>query len=496
MSKLLRSQGGIAAGALLALCLAAVPALAQGDRPVTSKKDMGDTVKVNVSGSVVLDYVWRSKEVTFFTEGFSAGPLTASDNENTFEGHAAVRIDAELSEKVSAVLELGTKRVDGGINEWGNLGAEPIQLREAGVRISEILNPAISLHVGLSNWAFDVRGRGSAFALDPRHSQSIGRNLNVVEDVGGGAGDALTLRAGFPEEMEPVGTVITYARDQITVNLALLPAVIEGGNSNSDEALYALDFWYNLDSVGKGSRLGLVIARHSIGTLSGGGLPGSTSHTAFFTAGGGLDVMLMDGALELYGEAYFQFGDAGRAGADDIDAAGMAVQVGLEYRFAGDMKPWVGLNFTMVSGDSDDAATSTDTDADAFMSYENVNDLAIIESMYLGFDWDSNYTAIKVSGGVALSVGAGKNNLEVSAILGFCRSGDDVDYGAPVGGEDALGNEIDVKVRWILNKQAAITGTFAYLTGSDILEESMGGSANPDAEDNAMLYTLGVDLRF
>ena len=493
MSKVQRSRGGIAAGALLALCLAALPAVAQGDRPVTSKKDMGDTVKINVSGNLVLDYVWRSSEITQFTEGFS-GPaplINSSTNEGTFEGYASIRIDAELSEKVSAVLEVGTKRVDGGlINEWGgNAGiasAEAIALREAGVRFSEILNPAVSVHIGLTNWAFDVRGKGSAFALDPRHSQSIVRNLATSEDLGGGVADALTARAGAPEEMEAVGAVVSYARDQIALNLVLLPAVLEGGSSNGDEALYALDFWYNLDTVGKGSRLGLVLARHSH--------PGRKS--GFFTVGGGVDLMMMDGALELYGEAYFQFGDAGvnPVDGDDVDAGGMAVQIGLEYRFTGDIRPWVGVNFTLVSGDDD--LLTTDDDADGFASYENINDLAIIENMYLGFDWDTNYQAIKVMGGIALSVGAGKNNLELMAIFGFCNTAEDVQYAAPVGSEDALGNEFDVKARWILSKQAAITGTFAYLTGSDILEQSMGGSGNTDSEDNAMLFTLGADLRF
>jgi hypothetical protein len=444
-----------------------------------TSRDRADTVKVNVSGNVVLDYVWRSKEVTFFTESFSGGV----SHENTFEGYAAVRVDAELSEKVSAVIEVGTKRVDGNeINEWGNAPAEPIQLREAGVMVNEFLTPALSFRLGIANWAFDVRGRGSAFALDPRHSQSIARNVGLTATADGLG--ALAARAGSPEELEPVGAVFTYvepANKQFMLNVVLLPAMIEAGPSGDDESLYAVDFWYNLDAVGKGSRVGVVLARHDHAASDG-----------FYTLGAGVVLKGMSEGLELYGEVYTQFGTANRAGGQDIDAGGFGGQVGLEYRLGGEMKPWVGLNLTLLSGDDD--TDPTDDEESRFLSYENVNDLAILEDMYLGFDWDTNYVAIKVSGGVTFSVAGGKDNLELSAVLGFCRTREDVRF--PSGGEDALGNEIDVRARWILNRQAAITALFAYLTGSDVLEESMGGSANPDSEDNAMLYTLGLDLKF
>ncbi|MFN3485024.1 MAG: hypothetical protein ACK44W_06030, partial [Planctomycetota bacterium] len=218
----------------------------------------------------------------------------------------------------------------------------------------------------------------------------------------------------------------------------------------------------------------------------------SGSDTSVFTLGGGVTLRNLVPNLELYGEIYFQFGNAGTTVTTGLDAAGIAFQIGAHYQLEGDLAPWVAANITWISGDGDDSPT--DDEVGNFLSYENVNDLAILEDMYLGFDWDTNYVAIKVSGGVTLSVAGGKDNLELSAIVGFCRAHEDVQFAS--GGEDALGNEIDVKARWILNKQAAITALFAYLAGSDVLEESMGGSSNPDSEDNAMLYTLGVDLKF
>jgi len=115
--------------------------------------------------------------------------------------------------------------------------------------------------------------------------------------------------------------------------------------------------------------------------------------------------------------------------------------------------------------------------------------------MYLGLDWDSNYFAIKFSGGLAFSVGGGKNNIELSAILGICRTMEDVDFGGGTE-EDALGTEFDARMRWHITKQASLNAAVGFLFGSNIMEEEMGGSANDESDDSCMMYTVGADLRF
>ena len=114
--------------------------------------------------------------------------------------------------------------------------------------------------------------------------------------------------------------------------------------------------------------------------------------------------------------------------------------------------------------------------------------------MYFGVDWDSNYFAIKLSGGIPLQIKV-QNDLVVSAILGITKTNEDVAFGV-LGNEDALGTEFDVRARWAVTKQAALQAAVGFLFGSDILENSLGGSADPDADDSAILYTIGADLRF
>ena len=492
MRKSMGSRVGIGAGALLGLCLAALPAAAQQERNVTTSKDRGDTVKVTVSGNVVLDYVYRSREMTAFTDTFTAytAPATPSIAENTFEGYVAARLDIEMSDKVSALVEFGTKRVDGGaILRWGGVSASGIDLREAAVIMNDFLTADLKAQLGVTTWSFDVRGKGSSMAFDPRHSQSLTRNLSgaiTLQETGNGR---LALAAA-PEELESVGSTLTYSRNNLTFDLVLLPAAIEGGAIHGDEALYAIDGWYKLDD--KGSRIGMILA-HS--TLP--GVVGGNSHVQLNTFGIGADVKSLAEGLEVYAEVYFQFGQAGEnAVGDTIRANGRAAQAGVEYHLKSENDIWFGINFTWMSGDDDTSAS--DNKASRFVGYENIHDLMILEDQYFGFDWDSNMSVVKLMGGASFSVGGGKNNLEVSAILGNARTAKKVGFTGTTETSRKLGNEIDAKVSWHLNHQASLSLGVGYLFSSDVLEKSMDatGYTAKQSLNNAWMYTLGVDVKF
>jgi hypothetical protein len=515
---------GIAATALLAVGVMALSAAAQqqGDKPVTTTKENADTIKLHVSGKLNLDYVYRSQELTGFIGGFTGGlpgiSFTNPESETTVEGMAGIRFDAELSDKISAVVEVGTRRVDGGGTTYYGAGggAVPVGIREANLSVSEFLMQESKLQVGYTNWAFDVRGKGSAMAFDPRHSSSITKNMmnGTIEDtvgldtagffgVGARGGPSFNLK----DELDAVGAVWTYSRENITFDVVALPAVVEVGAASRDEALYAADLWYNLDSMGKGSRFGVIVALSSwdFEPRTGAGGTVSGHNTAMFTIGGGVDLKNVGGmqGIEVYAEAYFQTGDAGKADTngdgqpDDLKAGGKAFQLGLEYHLPNNpMNVWFGVNYTYVSGDGDDAATSTDDTFDTFVSYESIGDLMIVEDMYWGLDWDTNYTAFKISGGASFG---SKKEFDLKAVVGFLTTAEDVDYTTTIVGgsaEDKLGTEVDVRITWNLSKQASLSAAAAFLTGSDILEQSMGGSGNPDAEDSATLYEVGFDVKF
>ncbi|HXX95410.1 MAG TPA: hypothetical protein VEN81_17440 [Planctomycetota bacterium] len=493
-------------GLVLALALGA----AAQDRPVTTNKDNKDTLHVSISGTVDLDYVWRSQEITGFTDSAQAEPgpgPAGSHSENTFEGYLAVRMDVDLNDKVSAVIEFGTKRVDNGeILTWGGTGANTIFLREARVNVGDFLTQGLKLGAGISDWTFDVRGRGNSFAFDPRHSEPFGHNMSTVQDGAGTLGN----RAGFPQELEPVGFWLSWTHNQLIIELVALPAVIEGGPVTADESLYAFDLWYLMDSIGKGSKIGAILALDHAEAMSNAGFVGSATsapiagtHMDVATIGGGADLRMMDGALELFGEVYFQFGYGGSNGAVPIPgtpgagssarAGGYAFNFGAQYTIPNN-PVWLGAGFNYLSGDGNSNA-GTDKKVSSFMSYGSVKDLMILEDMYYGFNWDTNYWAFKLNGGFALSIASGDKNLKIDGILGIARTAQTVAF-APGTTTHGLGDEVDVKATWVLTKQASLHAGLAFLFSSEVLKDSMAAIPGSDPKNHAIEYVLGAELKF
>ncbi len=471
---------------VLALALSA----AAQEKPVTTTKDMDKTVKVTVTGEIQMDYVYRSAELTYFigrTPPVGGVFADDSDGETTFEGVLRAGFTIDLTDKISGVLEFGTKRVDAGARTYfGELGADGIVLREARVNISEFLNPKFNLELGICSWMFDPAGQGSPAAFAPGFSSSATKNVSRVAQT------AASVNGNLLDEIDPVGAVGTFRSGLMQLDVVLLPAIIEGSSTGNDEALYAVDFFYTLDEK-SGSRVGGILA---VGT-------GPGTNTSIFTLGGGITWKGIPN-LDLYGEVYVQFGNAGQvviAGLDEnLDAKGRALQIGAAYTLQAGNNPVVlGAKITYFSGDGDDAVTSADTSVDAFVGYENINDLAILEDMWWGLDIDTNYTAFKIHGKISIDA------FDLSAILGIVQANEDVENLGTTGTSDesAWGQEFDLKATWNINKQFDLHVLLAMLLGSDIIESTMdsgvaaaGKPASGDSGNSALLYAIGFDLKF
>src|SRR5687768_117046 len=154
---------------MIALCLAALSASAQ-ERPVTTGANRADTVKLRVSGRLNLDYVQRDAALTVMdnmdpTGNAVSGNQANANSTNTVEGEITIRFDAELTEKITAVVEIGRLRTDsefeGVVPFFGNESfvASPIQLREAHLKVTDFLSPGVAVKMGILDWSFDTRGR-------------------------------------------------------------------------------------------------------------------------------------------------------------------------------------------------------------------------------------------------------------------------------------------------------------------------------------------------
>jgi hypothetical protein len=504
--------GLFAFGALLALS-ATLPAQ---EKQVTTNKGNADTARVFVSGNQTTDYVSRDRELTAFTDSISnpngASNTTGSRSENTFEGEMGIRFTAELSNKVTAVVEVGTRRVDGnpdpatgdgGINRFGEGEALTIKLKEAHVLLPVVIIPNLQAQLGITTWKFNPRGKGGALAFDPRGSQTVTRNLDSDDTPFNRRDDAVNrfAEAAFAEFAQPVGAVFTFTEGSLQLDLVLLPTVNdEGGDPSDDDQLYAIDGLMNLESfgLGQGSRVGLIAALTAVRTDAANFITpgGDEGRTRMITLGGGTSVKVLE-SLEAYFEGYVQTGKAGELlNGQRVAAGGSAIRLGVEWHYlVGNPMPfWAGASFTHISGESTSAGNVNNRKASRFSAYESVSDLMILEDPYFGYDWDSNFQAFKISGGTSFTTVV-ENDLDVMFILGITRAVNRLNV--PTGGtENKLGDELDIRATWHMTKQFALRLSMAYLWGSTLLEKAMGGAANPHSSDSAFLFVLGWDLSF
>lgn len=449
--------------AIFAPALVAVLALsAHAQQGIQTNADRKETLKVTVSGGFDMDWVFRGKELVAVLGG-------GFEDEARIESNANVRLDIDLSNKVSVLVNLAAVRLNGTYADIGHLGSadgQVVRLWDLAVRMQEVLDPAITIQVGTNNdFMFDIRGNGSPLFFAPGMSGSFGLN------------DGGTL-----DYNQAAGLVLWYNRDAAHFAVALLPAIIEGGAASNDEAAYAVTFYYDLDSVGKGSRIGAILAVNTLSTASAG-----SATSSIITIGGGASLKGLGGmeGLEVFGEFYVQSGDIGSSG----DAGGTAFHLGGRYNLQGEGNPWLEVQFSMLSGDDD----PLDTDADQFLSYENVNDFMIVESNLYGINIGTNLTAIKIMGGISFTSGGGeKNNMTLSGGLGIFTLSEDVNVGGTIGDTDELGTEFDVKLTIAYSKQVSIDAGVAFLFGSEVLE----GATAPEDEDSTSLFMLGLNGRF
>ena len=472
----------IGATALAGLAVLALSLSAQAqDKAITTSNP--DTLKVSVSGSVALDWVWHDEMSNFArgtTTGFSADGASESGD---LEAVVRIALDIDLSDSVTANITIGNNDLSstGGSITTGpavlsnNTETVDIFFTDVSMTFAEILDPAVTIRVGTQNHAFDIRGNGSAFFFDPRNSESFANNT-----FQGSAAGAAPDFSG-QDVLQPAGLTLTYVRDKLEVNLIAWTA-IEGGRAAADEANLGADFYYQLS---ENTRLGGILMLTGFGAndpLSGVPFSASVSETQVATIGGGIVMSGLMPNLDLYAEIYIQSGDAGVVGTTTMEAGGTAMLIGADYKLSD--KTSLGGSITIISGDG-----SADGDQDNFLTYESVNDLLILEDQAFGVDIDTNLTLIK-----AYITHQLRPNLSLKGMLGMATATEKI--AGPTGTNDALGMEIDVTLSYSYSSSVNFTGRIGMLTGSDVLEAGAQPFMGTEADDSASIVTIGTDFTF
>ncbi len=427
----------------------AAPAWAQ--QGLSTDKGRTDTVKVTVLFDADVDFVVRNYALAI--------TLGADGGTQTWEANARIGFNVELTEKISFLVSVANQRLDGSPALMGNDGLTP-EIWDLQIKIAELFNPAVTVTIGTHNdLSYDIRGNGHSFYF-PGRSAGFDRDLS-----------ATTI--GSADWRTPTGVVVGYNTEDLNLGVALLPAVSEGLMADDDEAAYFLWLYYNLKSLGKGSRIGALVATNS--------WAGAETATRTISVGASLKDLGMKN-LEIFAEIYIQNGDAGVAGPDTLDAKGQAIYVGGNYLVNADNNTWFELSFTRLSGDDDPA----DTEVGNFLNYDNVEDLLVFEGATFGLNIASNMQAIKVSGGMSFTSGAMKNNVNLTVLLGLCTAVED--FAGVSGTTDKIGTEIDVKLVFWHSKAVSTDINLAIVSGSDLLEVFSG-------ETSTQLLTIGWTIK-
>ena len=463
---------------VLALVLS-MATLGFGQGKVTMTKDGGTAIQI--SGEIDFHYVYKDdhmEEVRDWDQGGFTGGNGHSGTNQVFYWPNKFRFDIAVADGVDAVVTMENNPFNGyGV---GGTGADFFEFGLTYIIFREVYNKDTTVSVGVQDIKF-----GDGFFMDLRHAESAW-DFNPVDP-----------RYSGWILWNPASIVIDYNAAPVNFKLFGALANLDSGiTTSTEEWVYGMTFDYDLEGkvagLAKGGSLNLLATMFVGGDV----WPVENTHSQeLWTFGIGLNLKDLANVkgLSIYGEGYWQFGDAGEADVDGdgeedtLDAGGWAARGGLKYEFDNPNKPWISLEYWMLSGDDDE----DDADLDGFVSYENVNDFLIGEHSLYGLDVDTNYTALKVKGGVSTQVGG--KNLDLSAKLGFFSFTEDAPLDSTPGAlrEDELGSELDFTMKLDYTKNVSFDLTIAWLWSADALE-----LYTDSEEDSLSAFMLGTNVKF
>jgi len=259
---------------------------------------------------------------------------SAIDSQDFLLTQVRVRLDADLTENVAAVVQLINERY------WctETSASTDIDLDLAYVVLSEMLYDPLTVTVGRQNIKF---GRGLIVGdRDTDNAVASGVGLDTV------AND-LSLRKAF----DAVRATLNY--DKLVIDL-VYSKVSEGTlNIEDDVTLYGFNAGYDISDETMAEVY--LLAKDKDAATAG------YDNDRVATVGGRIETSMVDN-LDLYAEYAYQFGGEYSAGVTKLSRDAYAVQVGAVYNFQDERKSKVGVEYTYLSGDDD----STDSDQQAW----------------------------------------------------------------------------------------------------------------------------------
>lgn len=346
---------------------------------------------VKVSGDILIQAIDRNDFglAKHNSVDFGGTPLDVYKNRAGIITAARLRVDADLTDNVTATIRLLNERSWGTDKDWMDSASEPILLMPnlttidekdsvaidlAYVTLKEFLYSPLTLTIGRQELRF-----GNAFIIGDPDTRLAAAELAVPWD--------LSVRKSFDAiratlNYDPMVLDIVYAK--IHEN-DVLPWWYGGGGfgpigtapEHTDTDLYGINATYDLNSLGfKGNAQGYFWVKNNkepIWDILNLSSSITKKQDTCYTVGGLVSGELMKdstGVLTGSIEGAYQFGHiqytpllagVGNPVNGDMrqERSAWALQGGVNYAINMKMKPNVGLSYTFVSGDKNDTYGST-----------------------------------------------------------------------------------------------------------------------------------------
>jgi hypothetical protein len=408
---------------------------------------------IKVSGDIKSEAITRDLSL-----GSTAG--STKDQEDFLFSQIRLRFDADLTEGVSAVVQLINERVWGASDTYDD--TNQIEMDLAYIQLNEFLYQPLTVKIGRQNLYF---GNGLIVG-DPNTNRIVTKSQNS-NDIPAFAD--LSLRKSF----DAVRGTLDYA--PYTIDMIYAKVEENDTNQRDDITLWGANVAYDWASY-NGVTEGYFFAADG---RTGSQVVENQDYT--YTIGGRMQMDPND-KVTLGLEGAYQFGDANSAYGDnseDEHLSAFAAQFISEYRFLNDYNAKIGASFTYLSGDDDDSGDYNAWDP----MFEDQSPAEIINILFA----NTNIMYTNLSGsmmpreditlGLSWTWAKLAENLDGSSISGATGSAIDGNSYSIDRDETEIGNEIDAYACYDYTEDVQIKLTGAIFMPGDLFADANDSTA-------------------
>jgi len=440
---------------------------------VNTEQSATSAKQIRLSGEFDVPMVSRDKGANSILDGVTKP--NHQDSDNLWSPSIILNIGIDVGDKISSLIQLQNRRLGNAVGTAANQdffggGNVDLGVEQAFIKMEKFMIQDLTFIYGMQNLKTTLRDGEGAFFLDTNNASS-----NMFAGLLTNKNGAVWCRSKASSEFAG------FRFDYGSLKNSNYQATLFFGKVS--ETATGVDVLHN-DTMLQGV---LAWFKPNINELL---LNGSI--TQFVNPKADMDMMTIglggtyNGAvpnLGLYGEFYTQTG----AWSKTVDQAASAYRLGGRYDVEHELKPYVDFSMWMLSGGG------TGTKNKNFLSMENVKSTMILEDDTFGLDLDSNYTAMKLEGGIATKVDLDKDGVSEDLKVKLLFGNFTMAKAAVSGVSKKLGTEIDLVGTLQYNPSTSFSLGYATLSGATFFTDAVTYNAK---ESSMGMIIFGANMKF